>query len=96
MESPQTQPPRLVPFLVLATVFYLAVGVIAYARHYVLESFKQEVVITSLKKDGDMSGSGGDGGGNRGMRNRGEGSEDSATKSDTESSESGDEEEAGS
>ena len=96
MESPQTQPPRLLPFLILAGAFYLVVGAIAYARHYVLESFKQEVVITSLKKEGDMSGPGGAGGGNRGMRNRGEGSEDSATQSDTESSESGDEEEAGS
>lgn len=91
MESPQTQPPRLLPFLVLAGAFYLVVGAIAYARHYVLEGFKQEVVITSLKKEGDMNGPNGAGGGNRGQRNGGEGSDDSAPKNDAESSESGDE-----
>lgn len=97
MESPQTQPPRLLPFLVLATAFYLVVGAIAYARHYVLESFKQEVVITSLKKEGDTSGPGGGGGGPRGNRNDGpqEGEGNSAPQSDSESSEADAEEETG-
>lgn len=97
MESPQTQPPRLLPFLVLAATFYLVVGAIAYARHSVLESFKQEVVITSLKKEGDTSGPGGAGGGRRGNGNDGpqEGEGDSDPQSDSESTEADTEEDAG-
>ena len=51
MDTPQTTPTRLVPFLIMVVVFWACVGVVAYAHSFFMSSLETEPTTRNLRQE---------------------------------------------